>query len=39
VRQTGLPGADEFAEETLLHPPGAEEVTAHFEALAERHAS
>jgi predicted phosphodiesterase len=36
VRQTGLPGADEFAEETLLHPPGAEEVTAHFEALAER---
>jgi predicted phosphodiesterase len=38
VRETGLPGADEFAEDTLLHPPGAEEVTAHFEALAERQA-
>jgi predicted phosphodiesterase len=34
VRQTGLPKADEFAEESLLHPPSAEEVTAHFEALA-----
>ena len=38
VRETGLPGADEFAEESLLHPPSAEEVTAHFEALAERQA-
>jgi predicted phosphodiesterase len=36
VRETGLPRADEFADETLLHPPTAEEVTAHFEALAER---
>lgn len=38
VRRTGFPGADEFADETLLHPPSAEEVTAHFEALAERQA-
>jgi len=36
VRETGLPGANEFADESLLHPPTAEEVTAHFEALAER---
>jgi predicted phosphodiesterase len=36
VRETGLPRADEFADETLLHPPTAEEVTAHFESLAER---
>jgi predicted phosphodiesterase len=34
VRATGLPNADEFAEESLLNPPTAEEVTAHFEALA-----
>ena len=39
VRETGLPDADEFADETLLHPPSAEEVTAHFEALAERQAT
>jgi predicted phosphodiesterase len=38
VRETGLPGADEFADEAVLHPPTAEEVTAHFEALAERQA-
>ena len=38
VRATGLPAADEFAQETLLQPPTAEEVTAHFEALAERQA-
>jgi putative phosphoesterase len=38
VRDSGLPAAEEFADETLLHPPSAEEVTAHFEALAERQA-
>ena len=36
VLQTGFPEADELVEETLLHPPSAEEVTAHFESLAER---
>jgi len=37
VRGSDFPGAAEFVEESLLHPPGAEEVTAHFEALAARH--
>jgi predicted phosphodiesterase len=36
VRETGLPAAGEFVEESLLHPPTADEVTAHFEDLAER---
>jgi len=36
VRETGFPGADELVNEALLHPPSAEEVTAHFESLAER---
>jgi predicted phosphodiesterase len=36
VRETGLPEADELVNEALLHPPSAEEVTAHFESLAER---
>jgi predicted phosphodiesterase len=35
VRETELPGAEEFVEESLLHPPTAEEVTAHFESLTE----
>ena len=35
VRDTGFPEADELIDEALLHPPTAEEVTAHFEALAE----
>jgi diadenosine tetraphosphatase ApaH/serine/threonine PP2A family protein phosphatase len=36
IRATGFPDADDFVEEYLLHPSGAEEATAHFEALAER---
>ena len=36
VRETGFPGADELVNEALLHPPSADEVTAHFESLAER---
>jgi predicted phosphodiesterase len=36
VRETGFPEADELVNEALLHPPSAEEVTAHFESLAER---
>jgi len=35
IRETGFPAADEFLNEALLHPPTAEEVTAHFESLAE----
>jgi hypothetical protein len=35
-RETGFPDADELVNEALLHPPSAEEVTAHFESLAER---
>jgi predicted phosphodiesterase len=35
VRDTGFPDADELVNEALLHPPSAEEVTAHFETLAE----
>jgi predicted phosphodiesterase len=34
IRETGFPAADELVNETLLHPPTAEEVTAHFESLA-----
>ena len=36
VRETGFPEADELVNEALLHPPSADEVTAHFESLAER---
>ena len=36
VRDTGFPEADELVNQALLHPPSAEEVTAHFESLAER---
>ena len=36
VRETGFPDAEELVSEVLLHPPSAEEVTAHFESLAER---
>jgi len=36
IRETGFPDADELVNEALLHPPSAEEVTAHFESLAER---
>jgi predicted phosphodiesterase len=36
VRETGFPEADELIDEALLYPPTAEEVTAHFESLAER---
>jgi predicted phosphodiesterase len=35
VRETGFPEADELVNEALLHPPSAEEVTAHFESLAK----
>ncbi|HEX5469298.1 MAG TPA: metallophosphoesterase family protein [Gaiellaceae bacterium] len=34
VRGSGMPGADEFAQEYVLHPATAEEATTHFEALA-----
>ena len=36
VRETGFPDAVELVNEALLHPPSAEEVTAHFESVAER---
>ena len=36
IRGTDFPAADELIDEALLHPPTAEEVTAHFESLAER---
>jgi diadenosine tetraphosphatase ApaH/serine/threonine PP2A family protein phosphatase len=36
IRETGFPDADELVNEALLRPPSAEEVTAHFEGLAER---
>jgi diadenosine tetraphosphatase ApaH/serine/threonine PP2A family protein phosphatase len=36
IRETGFPDADELVNEALLHPPSAEEVTAHFEGLADR---
>ena len=36
VLETGFPEAGELVNEALLHPPSAEEVTAHFESLAER---
>jgi predicted phosphodiesterase len=36
VRETGFPDAEELVSEVFLHPPSAEEVTAHFESLAER---
>jgi predicted phosphodiesterase len=35
IRETTFPGADELVNEALLHPPTAEEVTAHFESIAE----
>jgi putative phosphoesterase len=34
VRQTGFPGADEFAESHILHPASAAEATEHFERMA-----
>jgi diadenosine tetraphosphatase ApaH/serine/threonine PP2A family protein phosphatase len=36
VRETGFPDPGQLVDEVLLHPPTAEEVTAHFESLAER---
>ena len=36
VRETGFPEAHELVNEALLHPPSAEEVTAHFEHLASQ---
>ena len=36
IRETGFPDVEELVDEALLHPPSAEEVTAHFEGLAER---
>jgi diadenosine tetraphosphatase ApaH/serine/threonine PP2A family protein phosphatase len=36
IRAGGLPGAEEFAEEYILHPTSPEEATAHFEGMAER---
>jgi predicted phosphodiesterase len=35
IRETGFPEADELVNEALLHPPTAEEVTAHFESTAD----
>jgi hypothetical protein len=35
IRETGFPEADELVNEALLHPPTAEEVTAHFESIAD----
>jgi predicted phosphodiesterase len=35
IRETGFPDADELVNEALLHPPTAEEVTAHFESTAD----
>jgi diadenosine tetraphosphatase ApaH/serine/threonine PP2A family protein phosphatase len=35
IRASGMPGAEEFAAEYVLHPTSAEEATAHFEAQAE----
>jgi predicted phosphodiesterase len=35
IRETTFPEADELVNEALLHPPTAEEVTAHFESIAE----
>jgi putative phosphoesterase len=34
VRSSGFPGADEFAEENVLHPPTAAEATEQFERMA-----
>ena len=34
VRRSGMPGADEFARENILHPPSASEATAIFEEMA-----
>jgi predicted phosphodiesterase len=35
VKGSGFPEVEQFVDEALLHPPTAEEVTAHFESLAE----
>jgi putative phosphoesterase len=34
VRASGFPEVEQFVDEALVHPPTAEEVTAHFESLA-----
>jgi putative phosphoesterase len=34
IRASGFPGADEFADEHVLHPAGAEEATEQFERMA-----
>ena len=34
IRATDFPDADEFADEHVLHPAGAEEATEHFERMA-----
>jgi putative phosphoesterase len=34
IRATDFPGADEFAEEHVLHPASAAEATEHFERMA-----
>jgi putative phosphoesterase len=34
IRRSGMPGADEFASENILHPPTAREATAIFEEMA-----
>jgi predicted phosphodiesterase len=36
IRKTSFPEPGELIEEALIDPPSAEEVTAHFESLAER---
>jgi putative phosphoesterase len=34
IRRSGMPGAEEFAQENMLHPPSASEATAIFEGMA-----
>jgi putative phosphoesterase len=34
IRASGFPGADEFADEHVLHPAGADEATEQFERMA-----
>jgi predicted phosphodiesterase len=36
IRSAGMPGAEQFVDEYVLHQTSADEATAHFESLAER---
>ena len=38
IRRSGMPGAEEFAEENILRPPSTDEITAIFEQMANRDA-